>query len=158
MVGLSWPTVALGHVPLNVPMQDSSSWPPLPHRFLPSPSPSRELSDLSLSLPAGAPQEALPDVTPTTTTSFPSRQPLAPQPSLLAPARPAPRYLPQTPLPLLSFQPTLFILSKGLSQMQRLFPHRVNPWLQGHRVGGESWSFPSPLPQPYPDVPNACRV
>jgi len=59
-----------------------------------SPTPSRGLSDLPLSLPTRAPAEALPDVTPTTTTSFPSRQPPAPQPSLPSPG---PSLSPQDP-------------------------------------------------------------
>lgn len=85
------------------PHADPSSQPLLPLRSL---SPSRALSDLSL--PAGAPREALPDVTPTTTTSFPSWQPPAPQPS---PARPVPRYLPQTLLLLLPFQRTVYFVT-----------------------------------------------
>lgn len=129
--------MALGHDPLPVPMQDSSSWPPLPRGFLPSPSPSpsRELSDLSLSLPAGAPQEALPDVTPTTTTSFPSRQPLAPQPSLPAPARPAPRYLPPDPSPASLLPADAVYFVKGLISDAEAFSAQGEPIAAGPSGG-----------------------
>lgn len=97
-----------------------------------SSSPSRELSALPLSLPARAPAKALPDVTPTTAASFPSRQPPAPQPAL-----PGPSLAPLDPSPA---SPVYFV--KGLlSDMEALCA-----WGETHGHGATGWEVTPATP------------